>query len=183
MKQYHIIYEESVYKDMERIINSSYSFYQEELINKIKKDIMSLAYMLQIHKTLIASNDKYGEYRRMVSGKYSIIYKIIKDEIMILRIFYQKEDYLNDQSFILKEESEEYIVEIRREKNMTRLKTLKNSYSKLKENFSRIITGKEVWSRYTDRLIEEAEESLKNEGYVTLEELREELIREYNVNI
>ena len=66
---------------------------------------------------------------------------------------------------------------------MTKLKTLKNSYLNLKENFSRIITGKEVWSRYMDRLIEEAEESLRTEGYITLEELREELIREYNVNI
>ena len=66
---------------------------------------------------------------------------------------------------------------------MVKLKILKNSYSKLKENFSRIITGEEVWSRYMDRLIEEAEESLKTEGYITLEELREELIREYNVNI
>lgn len=66
---------------------------------------------------------------------------------------------------------------------MIKLKTLKNSYAKLKENFSRIITGEEVWSRYMDRLIEEAEESLKNEGYITLEELREELIRKYNVNI
>ena len=66
---------------------------------------------------------------------------------------------------------------------MTKLKTLKNSYLKLKENYNRMITGKEVWSRYMDRLIEEAEESLKTEGYITLEELREELIREYNVNI
>jgi len=66
---------------------------------------------------------------------------------------------------------------------MIKFKTLKNSYSNLKENFSRIITGNEVWSRYMDRIIEEAEESLKNEGYITIEELREELIREYNVNI
>ena len=66
---------------------------------------------------------------------------------------------------------------------MVKLKTLKNSYLKLKENYNRMITGKEVWSRYMDRLIEEAEESLKTEGYITLEELREELIREYNVNI
>ena len=66
---------------------------------------------------------------------------------------------------------------------MMKLKTLKNSYLNLKENFSRIITGRETWSRYMDRLIEEAEESLKTEGYITLEELREELIREYNVNI
>ena len=66
---------------------------------------------------------------------------------------------------------------------MIKFRTLKNSYCKLKENFSRIITGNEVWSRYMDRIIEEAEESLKNEGYITIEELREELIREYNVNI
>lgn len=66
---------------------------------------------------------------------------------------------------------------------MIKFRTLKNSYAKLKENFSRIITGNEVWSRYMDRIIEEAEESLKNEGYITIEELREELIREYNVNI
>ena len=66
---------------------------------------------------------------------------------------------------------------------MIKFRTLKNSYAKLKENFSRIITGNEVWSRYMDSLIEEAEESLKNEGYITIEELREELIREYNVNI
>ena len=66
---------------------------------------------------------------------------------------------------------------------MIKLKTLKNSYLRIRENFNRIVTGKEVWSRYMDRLIEEAEESLKNEGYITLEELREELIREYNVNI
>ena len=34
-----------------------------------------------------------------------------------------------------------------------------------------------------DRLIEEAEESIRTEGTITLEELKEELIREYNVNI
>ena len=66
---------------------------------------------------------------------------------------------------------------------MIKIKTLKNSYAMLKEYFSRIITGNEVWSKYMDRIIAEAEESLKNEGYITIEELREELIREYNVNI
>lgn len=66
---------------------------------------------------------------------------------------------------------------------MVKFRTLKNSYVKLKENYNRIITGQEVWSRCMDRLIEEAEESLKTEGYITLEEWREELIREYNVNI
>ena len=172
-----------MHKDIERIKNSYNYFYQEELINKIEKDIMSLVYMPRIHKTLISSNDKGGEYRRIVSGKYIIIYKIAKDEIIILRIFNQKEDYLNEENYMLKEESENYVLNRRRKINMTKLKTLKNSYLKIKENYNRIITGKEVWSRYMDRLIEEAEESLKTEGYITLEELREELIKEYNVNI
>ena len=66
---------------------------------------------------------------------------------------------------------------------MLKFRTLRNSYLKLRENYNRIITGQEVWSRYMDKLIEEAEESLKTEGYITLEELREELIRDYNVNI
>ena len=66
---------------------------------------------------------------------------------------------------------------------MIKFRTLKNSYVRIKENFSRIITGNEAWSRYMDRIIEEAEESLINEGYITIEELREELIREYNVKI
>lgn len=66
---------------------------------------------------------------------------------------------------------------------MIKLRTLKNSFRVLKENFSRIITGNEVWSKYMDNIIEEAEESLKNEGYITMEELREELISKYNVNI
>ena len=65
---------------------------------------------------------------------------------------------------------------------MIKFRTLKNSYSKLKENFSRIITGNEVWSRYMDRLIEEAENNLRNGGgTITLEEWREHMRREYNI--
>ena len=170
-------------KDLKRIHRYMRKYNFEKAIDIIYKSIEDLAYMPRMHKTLIYFRDKRGEYRRIVSGKYIIIYKIVKDEIIILRIFNQKENYLNQKGFILKEESESYTINIRRGINMTKIKTLKNSYLNLKENFSRIITGKEVWSRYMDRLIEEAEESLKTEGYITLEELREELIREYNVNI
>ena len=110
MKQYRIIYEESMYKDIERIKNSYNYFYQEELINEIERDIKSLVYMPRIHKTLISVKDKEGEYRRIISGKYIIIYKIVKDEIIILRIFNQKENYLNQRNFILKEESIKYLI-------------------------------------------------------------------------
>ena len=97
-------------KDIERIRNRYNYFYQEELINKIKKDIMRLVYMPRIHKTLIYSNDKDGEYRRMISGKYIIIYKVVEDEIIILRIFNQKQNYLNQKSFILKEKFSKYVI-------------------------------------------------------------------------
>lgn len=99
-----------MHKDIERIKSSYDYFYQEELINKIEKDIINLMYMPRIHKTLISSKDKHGEYRRIVSKKYIIIYKIVEDKIIILRIFNQKENYLNQRNFILKEAFSKYVV-------------------------------------------------------------------------
>ena len=65
---------------------------------------------------------------------------------------------------------------------MIKFRTLKNSYSRLKENFTHTITEEEALNRYMCQLIDEAEEDLKNGGkIITLEEWREELIREYNV--
>lgn len=64
---------------------------------------------------------------------------------------------------------------------MVKFRTLKNSYAKVQENFKRVITGEEVWSRYMDRLIEEAEESIKTEGTITLEEWRAHMRRDYNI--
>lgn len=65
---------------------------------------------------------------------------------------------------------------------MTKLKTLKNSYSKLKESFTHIITQEEGLVRYMNLLIDEAEENLKNGGgTITLEEWREHMRREYNI--
>ena len=172
-----------MHKDIERLRNKYNNYYyQEKLINKIEKDIMNLVHMPRIHKTLISAEDKDGEYRRIVLGKYIVIYKIVETEIIILRIFNQKENYLNSKKFILKEETEKYSINRKGKFNMVKLKTLKNSYMKLKENYNRIITGEEVWSRAMDRLIEEAEEELRNGAELTtLEEWREELIREYNV--
>lgn len=64
---------------------------------------------------------------------------------------------------------------------MVKLKTLKNSYKKIKEKYSRVITGEEVWSIAMEKIIEEAEESLRNEGCITLEEWREHMRRDYNI--
>lgn len=40
----------------------------------------------------------------------SIIYKIKDNEIIILRIFNQKQNYLNSKKFILREKSLKYII-------------------------------------------------------------------------
>ena len=98
-------------KDLDRISTylEDYNSSRTKIIEKINNDIKNLTFMPRIHKTLIYFKDKSGEYRRIVSGKYIIIYKIVKDEIIILRIFNQKENYLNQRNFILKEESLEYL--------------------------------------------------------------------------
>ena len=59
-----------------------YESYREKVIERMDKDIDNLKTMPRIHKTLIYFKDKTGEYRRIVSGKYIIIYKIVKDEII-----------------------------------------------------------------------------------------------------
>ena len=43
--------------------------------------------MPRIHKTLYSSRNPNGEYRRIVSGKYIIIYQIQEEQINILRIY------------------------------------------------------------------------------------------------
>lgn len=100
--------------DLDRIsiYLDDYNSNRNKIMNKTYKDIENLIYMPRTHKTLIYFKDKKGEYRRSVSGKYIIIYKIVKDEIIILRIFNQRENYLNSRSFILKEESEKYLIRI-----------------------------------------------------------------------
>ena len=85
-----------------------YGNYRDKVIGKIDKDIDNLRNMPRIHKTVIFVKDKNGEYRRIVSGKYIIIYRIINYEITVLRVFNQKENYLNLNKFILKEESQKY---------------------------------------------------------------------------
>ena len=180
---YKIRLSEKANQDIDRITEylQQFSYNTYKVIEKINKDIENLKYMPQIHKTLIYLKDNNGEYRRIISGKYSIIYKIKNKEIIILRIFNQKENYLNQSRFIIKEELQKYFIK-RRNNKMIKFRTLKNSYAKLKENYTHIITEEEALNRYMNILIDEAEEDLRNGGEtITLEEWREELMREYNV--
>lgn len=111
MNIYHVTYEKSTHKDLRKIRKFSISrTHYEKIIQEITMNINNLTYMPRIHKTIICIKDLKGEYRRIVSGRYSIIYKIINDEIIILRIFNHKENYLSQKSFILKEDTPKYLI-------------------------------------------------------------------------
>ena len=105
---YKTIFSKKAKRDLIKIAKFMRNYNYNKIIEKIYKSIENLEYMPRTHKTLIYFKDKRGEYRRIVSGKYIIIYKIVKDEIIILRIFNQKENYLNQRNFILKEDSIKY---------------------------------------------------------------------------
>ena len=80
--------------------------------------------MPRANKTLISAKDRQGEYRRRLSGKYSIIYKINDNQIIILRIFNQKQNYLNSKTFILREKSPRYIFKFNKVKRSNMEKIL-----------------------------------------------------------
>ena len=107
---YKTIFSKKAKRDLIRIAKFMENYNSNKIIERIYKSIDDLNYMPRMHKTLIYFKDKNGEYRRMLSGKYSIIYKIIENEIIILRIFNQKENYLNQRKFILKEKTQKYLL-------------------------------------------------------------------------
>lgn len=108
MLVYKIVISKKVRKDIKKIGNYVKRYNIDKVIKKIYEDIEELDVMPRIHKTLYSYKDPNGEYRRMISGKYIIIYKIIKNRIIIIRIFSQKQNYLDSKKFILKEKSQTY---------------------------------------------------------------------------
>lgn len=98
-------------EDLDEISNylEEYEFNKNKIIERINRDIVSLKSMPRIHKTIIASKNPNGEYRRIVSGKYIIIYQITKNRISVLRVFSEKQNYLNSKTFILREKFLKYI--------------------------------------------------------------------------
>ena len=110
MLTYKTILSQRARRDLMKISKYMKNYNSEKIIEKIYKDIDKLYCMPRINKTLISSKDRQGEYRRKISGKYSIIYKINDNQIIILRIFNQKQNYLNSKMFILREKSQNYIL-------------------------------------------------------------------------
>ena len=167
---YKTIFSNKARRDLIRIAKFMENYNSNKIIERIYKSIDDLNYMPRIHKTLTYFKDKNGEYRRMLTGKYSIIYKIENNQIIILRIFNQKENYLNQRKFILREEKQSYFIGKRRV-NMMKLRTLKNSYARLKEKFTKIVTEEEILNKYMNMLIDEVENVPEEERiYYTHEE-------------
>lgn len=66
---------------------------------------------------------------------------------------------------------------------MIKFRTLKNSYAKLKENFTHIITEEEAEQRYWTQILDETIEEFERNGRktISLEEWREHIRRDYNI--
>ena len=66
---------------------------------------------------------------------------------------------------------------------MVRFRTLKNSYMKLNENFTHIITEEEAEERYWTQILDETIEEFERNGRktISLEEWREHIRRDYNI--
>lgn len=95
-------------RNIKKICNFMKNYNIETILKNAEENIENLSFLPRIHKTLYSYKDPNGEYRRIVSGKFIIIYKIDQDKVIILRIFSHRQDYLNPESFILKEESTTY---------------------------------------------------------------------------
>lgn len=65
---------------------------------------------------------------------------------------------------------------------MVKLKTIKNSFSKIKAKFTHTITEEEAFERYLTKILDEAIiEFEKNPKTISLEEWKEHMRREYNI--
>ena len=105
---YKIKFSDKSKRDLRRISNYVEGERLEKIYQQIDKGINNLQFMPRRNKTLYSSKEPHGEYRRLISGKYIVIYQIDKDAITILRVFNQKENYLNLKKFILREKFRKY---------------------------------------------------------------------------
>lgn len=65
---------------------------------------------------------------------------------------------------------------------MAKFRTVKNSYLKLRQNFTHTITQEEARERYFTKMLDEAIESFeKNPVTISLEEWREHMRRDFNI--
>ncbi len=82
-------------KAMGHLSNKNAQKFSEELY--IKYD--DIKRMPRLYQRVFYEKKTKTDYRRIVHRKYIIIYKIHNNQITILRIVFQKEDYLKSQFF------------------------------------------------------------------------------------
>ena len=139
-------------RDIKKICNFMKNYNIETILKNAEENIENLSFMPRIHKTLYSYKDPNGEYRRIVSGKFIIIYKIDQDNVIILRIFSHRQDYLNPESFILKEESTTYNDIILDEEDLEEyMIKLIDEVESIPEEKKIYYTEEEFWKRVEER--------------------------------
>lgn len=100
---YQIIYEKAAIKDLNRIKKYCSSRYYKNTIQSIINALKIIKVFPKMSKTLYSIENRFGDYRRAIIKKYVIIYKIEYKQIRVLRIFNVRENYINNDMFMVKE--------------------------------------------------------------------------------
>ena len=99
-KNFKIIFTSDCKKEMEHIYNYiSKNLYAhnsaKQLMKKVEETINRLKIMPEAYPIIKKYNELRMKYRRIVIGKYVIIYTILKKEIYIVHMYYGRSNYLN----------------------------------------------------------------------------------------
>ncbi len=94
MVKYKFIVSTPVREDLVRISKSSSKSKFRKLKKILKEKYENLSKMPRMYPRLYYEKNTEADYRKIVFEKYIIIYKIQKNQITILRIVSEKENYL-----------------------------------------------------------------------------------------
>lgn len=94
---FNIIVSEDADEDLVRItstfLENSATKFSEMIFSKYE----NIGIMPKMYQRIYYEKNTHTDYRRVVCKKYIIIYKIQKNQITILRILSEKEDYLKSK--------------------------------------------------------------------------------------
>lgn len=91
---YEIIIAEQTHEDLARIREYMYEDKFEKFITKVYEKYDNLVYMPWMYPRLYYEKNTHSDYRKILLEKYIIIYKIQKNQITVIKIASEKEDYL-----------------------------------------------------------------------------------------
>lgn len=99
VQRYKFIVSEDADEDLVRINNTLSENSSTVFSEKIFAKYEYIAMMPKMYQRIYYKKNTHTDYRRVVFKKYIIIYKIQKNQITILRIVSEKEDYLKSKNF------------------------------------------------------------------------------------